>query len=107
MNLPEIEVFPFLYVGQTAADQVKLLKLVLSNCAIDRSTLYPTYRKPFALIFQAAPNGNWLGGRDSNPDRRIQSPQSYRYTTAQRNQGISLGPLVLILRKAERVVKIP
>jgi hypothetical protein len=20
----------------------------------------------------------WLGGRDSNPDRRIQSPQSYR-----------------------------
>lgn len=21
---------------------------------------------------------NWLGGRDSNPDRRIQSPQSYR-----------------------------
>ena len=68
----------FLYVRQKPAEQAKLLKMVLSNCAVDRSSLYPAYRKPFELIFKAAKNENWLGGRDSNPDRRIQSPQSYR-----------------------------
>ena len=26
---------------------------------------------------------SWLGGRDSNPDRQIQSLQSYRWTTSQ------------------------
>ena len=44
-----------------------------------------------SLIFEAEPEWKkgrqpelpfqkhcWLGGRDSNPDRRIQSPQSYR-----------------------------
>ena len=51
----------FLYVRQKPAEQAKLLKIVLSNCAIDRSNLYPTYRKPFELIFQAAKNENWLG----------------------------------------------
>jgi site-specific DNA recombinase len=68
----------FLYVRQNPAEQAKLLRMVLSNCAVDGANLYPTYRKPFDLIFQAAKNENWLGGRDSNPDRRIQSPQSYR-----------------------------
>ena len=30
-------------------------------------------------VCKQQPNGRkWLGGRDSNPDRRIQSPQSYR-----------------------------
>jgi hypothetical protein len=26
---------------------------------------------------------DWLGGRDSNPDRQIQNLQSYRWTTSQ------------------------
>ena len=26
---------------------------------------------------------NWLGGRDSNPDKQIQSLRSYRWTTSQ------------------------
>jgi hypothetical protein len=28
----------------------------------------------------------WLGGRDSNPDRQIQNLQSYHWTTSQRIQ---------------------
>jgi hypothetical protein len=31
----------------------------------------------------------WLGGRDSNPDRQIQSLQSYRWTTSQHKEGTS------------------
>ena len=50
-----------LYVRQKPVEQAKLLKIVLSNCALDRTSLYPTYRKPFDLIFQAAKNENWLG----------------------------------------------
>lgn len=42
----------FLYVTRTPAEQAKLLKMVLSNCRIDGISLYPTYRKPFDLIFQ-------------------------------------------------------
>jgi len=51
----------FLYVRRNPAEQAKLLKIVLSNCAIDAASLYPTYRKPFEVIFQAAKNENWLG----------------------------------------------
>jgi hypothetical protein len=43
-----------LYVRQSPAEQAKLLKIVLSNCAIDAVSIYPTYRKPFDLIFQQA-----------------------------------------------------
>jgi site-specific DNA recombinase len=42
----------FLYVRQNHVEKAKLLKMVLSNCAIDAVSLYPTYRKPFELIFQ-------------------------------------------------------
>ena len=41
----------FLYVKQDHAERVKLLKIVLSNFGIDAVSLYPTYSKPFALIF--------------------------------------------------------
>ena len=40
-----------LYVKQPPAEKAKLLKMVLSNCAIDAASIYPTYRKPFDLIF--------------------------------------------------------
>ena len=56
----------FLYVKQTPAEQAKLLKLVLSNCAIDAATLYPTYRTPFDLIFKRAKNEEWCARQDSN-----------------------------------------
>lgn len=42
----------FLYVRQNPEEQGKLLKTVLSNCKIDATSLYPTYRKPFDLIFE-------------------------------------------------------
>jgi site-specific DNA recombinase len=51
----------FLYVRQNPAEQAKLLKMVVSNCGIDELSIYPTYRKPFDLIFKAAKNENWLG----------------------------------------------
>jgi DNA polymerase III psi subunit len=55
----------FLYVSQNPAEKAKLLKMVLSNCTLDRATLYPTYRKPFDLIFHRAKNEEWRRGRDS------------------------------------------
>ena len=41
----------FLYVTQNPAEQGKLLKKVLLNCRVDGASLYPTYRKPFDIIF--------------------------------------------------------
>ena len=57
-----------LYVSQNAVERAKLLRMVLSNCAIDATSLYPTYRKPFDRIFQRAKTEEWCG-RDSNPRR--------------------------------------
>jgi site-specific DNA recombinase len=56
----------FLYVSQNPAEQGKLLKMVLSNCRLDGASLYPTYRKPFDLIFQRAKSKEWRARRDSN-----------------------------------------
>jgi site-specific DNA recombinase len=56
----------FLYIKQDHAERAKLLKLVLSNCGIDAVSLYPTYRKPFDLIFQQAITEGWRARRDSN-----------------------------------------
>jgi hypothetical protein len=44
----------FLYVRQNPAQQAKLIKMVLSNCKFDSVSVYPTYRKPFDVIFQRA-----------------------------------------------------
>ena len=57
----------FLYVSQNPSEKAKLLRMVVSNCTIDSATLYPTYRKPFDLIFQRAKNEESRRGRDSNP----------------------------------------
>jgi site-specific DNA recombinase len=56
----------FLYVKQPDAEKAKLLKMVLSNCAIDAVNIYPSYKKPFDLIFNAMKNGEWCARRDSN-----------------------------------------
>jgi hypothetical protein len=56
----------FLYLEQPPSEKAKLLKMVLSNCAIDAVSLYPTYRKPFDLIFQKTKTEGWLPGLDSN-----------------------------------------
>jgi hypothetical protein len=54
----------FLYVKQSPAEKAKLLNLVLSNCTIDAASIYPTYRKPFDLIFAKAKNEEWRAQRD-------------------------------------------
>jgi site-specific DNA recombinase len=57
----------FLYLKQPPAEKAKLLKLVLSNCSVDATSIYPTYRKPFDVIFARAKNEEWRARRDSNP----------------------------------------
>ena len=56
-----------LYLAQPPTEKAKLLKVVLSNCAIDAASVYPAYRKPFDMIFQRAKNEEWRARRDSNP----------------------------------------
>ncbi len=55
-----------LYVTHKPAEQAELLKEVLSNCAIDDVSLYPTYRKPFDLIHRRAKDEEWSGREDLN-----------------------------------------
>jgi site-specific DNA recombinase len=55
-----------LYLTQDSAEQAKLLRMVLLNCAIDAASVYPTYRKPFDMIFQRAKNEEWSGRADLN-----------------------------------------
>jgi site-specific DNA recombinase len=56
----------YLYVSQPAPEKAKLLKMVLSNCAVDAVSVYPSYKKPFDLIFARAKNEEWRARRDSN-----------------------------------------
>ena len=67
-----------LYSQQKPVEQRRLLKTLLSNCTFERGSLTPTYNKPFDLLTQGNETGNWLGGRDSNPDTMVQSHVSYR-----------------------------
>jgi site-specific DNA recombinase len=55
-----------MYLCQNVAEQGKLLRMVLSNCATDGVSLYPAYRKPFDLIFDRAKTEEWCALRDSN-----------------------------------------
>ena len=57
----------FLYVKQPPAEKARLLKIALSNCAVDAVNIQPTYRKPFDLIFAQGKNEGWRAQRDSNP----------------------------------------
>ena len=56
----------FLYVTEKPAEQAKLLRKVLSNCSVDAISLYPTYRKPFDVIFERAKTKEWSGREDLN-----------------------------------------
>ena len=55
-----------LYLKQNSVEKAKLLRIVLSNCAVDAVSVYPTYRKPFDVIFQRAKSEEWCARRDSN-----------------------------------------
>jgi site-specific DNA recombinase len=56
----------FLYLKQPPAEQGKLLRIVLSNCKVDATSVYPTYRKPFDVIFQHVKKEGWCARGDSN-----------------------------------------
>ena len=49
----------FRYLTQNSAEKAKLLRIVLSNCSIDAVNVYPTYRKPFDLIFNRVKTKEW------------------------------------------------
>jgi site-specific DNA recombinase len=63
-----------LYLTRNHAERGQLLKTVLLNCATDDVSLWPTYRKPFDLIFQRAKNEEWSGRLDLN--QRPHAPQA-------------------------------
>ena len=56
----------FLYLTRKPREQAELLRSVHLNCSIDAVSLYPTYRKPFDLIFNRAENEEWSGRADLN-----------------------------------------
>jgi site-specific DNA recombinase len=60
------------FVSQNSAEQRKLLETLLSNCAYERGTLTPTYRRPFDLLAKGTEMKDWLGRRDSNPNNLLQ-----------------------------------
>src|SRR5436853_620981 len=43
------------------------------------------------MLVEGNENGNWLGGRDSNPDNLLQRQMSYRWTTSQYQSGAPEG----------------
>jgi len=55
-----------LYVTQSPQEKAKLLRMVLSNCTVDALSVYPTYRKPFDMIFERAKTKEWWAWVDLN-----------------------------------------
>ena len=49
------------YLTASDTQRSDLLKMVLSNCQTDGVSLWPTYRKPFDLIFKRGQNEEWRG----------------------------------------------
>ncbi|MPY88377.1 MAG: recombinase family protein [Luteitalea sp.] len=59
-----------LFIRQDPREQARLLKTLVSNSTFDRGSLSVTYVKPFDLLADGNETGDWLGGRDSGPERR-------------------------------------
>ncbi len=71
-----------LYLSRDSTERAKLLRMLCSNFSIDATSVTPTYRYPFNLIFQRA---NWKNGRGE----RIRTsdpllPKQVRYQAALR-----------------------
>jgi hypothetical protein len=78
----------FLHVKQPPQEKVKLLRMVLSNCSIDAARIYPTYRKPFDMIFQRAKNEEWCAPGDDFRTLLRDSAASFPHTEF--SDGLSL-----------------
>ena len=48
-------------VVKPPSEQAEILRNVLLNCAIDSTSLYPSYRQPFDLIAQRVKSEEWSG----------------------------------------------
>jgi site-specific DNA recombinase len=79
-----------IYLTQKPAEQAELLKKVVLNCLIDAVSLYPTYRKPFDLIFKRAKCNEWSGRE--NLKLRPPVPNCHRLTFAEFPGRIRCGP---------------
>ena len=53
---------------QPAPEKAELLRMVLSNCAVDAENIYPSYKKPFDPIFARAKNRNGVRGEIRTAD---------------------------------------
>jgi len=55
-----------LYISQNPAEKAKLLRMLLSNSTVDATSVTPTYRYPFDMIYKNAKMEKWSGRLDSN-----------------------------------------
>jgi hypothetical protein len=91
----------FLYVTQKPAEQAKLLRKVLSNCSVDAVSLYPTYRKPFDVIFKRAKTKEWSGREDLNlrppgPETTVRGRKVVLMDVRNPSKKLSLSPRINI-----------
>jgi hypothetical protein len=76
-----------LYLTRNPVGQAQLLQIVLLNCAIDGTSIRPTYKKPFDLIFQRAQDQEWSGREDLN--LRPPGPELSQYKTPSALAGVA------------------
>ncbi len=65
------------YLAQSPRERQRFLKIVLSNCTMNDGSLDVRMASPFDILAKAKESGDWLGGRESNPDMLVQSQLSY------------------------------
>jgi hypothetical protein len=56
----------WIVVAQRPEEQGRLLNKELLNSRVESTSLYPLYRKPFALIFERAKTKEWSRREDLN-----------------------------------------
>src|SRR4029077_18072221 len=74
-------------LAQTPQEKAKLLRMVLSNCAVDAVSVYPTYRKPFDMIFERVKTGEWVAWVDLNHRPRPYQCSVVRFYTNLQDRG--------------------
>jgi hypothetical protein len=58
-------------------EKARLLKTLCQNFTMTDGSITAQMRSTFDALLQGAQTGDWLGGRDSNPDSLVQSQLSY------------------------------
>lgn len=65
------------YVAQSEHEKASFLRIVCSNYTVCDGSIAVSMRSPYDAYRKAAESGDWLGGRESNPDSLVQSQLSY------------------------------